>query len=129
MKENMLLYAGIIVLGLSVMLNQNNTVILQLGSVSVRANIADSRPELEKGLSGIASLPANTGLWFVFDTSDYHGIWMKDMKFAIDIAWIDDQYRIVHTQHNVAPETYPTVFRPPVPARYVLEVPAGSLLF
>ncbi|MEZ4200325.1 MAG: DUF192 domain-containing protein [Candidatus Paceibacterota bacterium] len=59
-----------------------------------------------------------------FDELDYHGIWMKDMLFPIDIIWIDNDLTVIHIEENVTPETYPAVFRPTEPARFVLEVNA-----
>ncbi|MEX2014012.1 MAG: DUF192 domain-containing protein, partial [Parcubacteria group bacterium] len=55
----------------------------------------------------------------------YHGFWMKDMHFAIDIVWIDENFRIVGIEKEVRPETFPQVFRPDQPIKYVLELPAG----
>jgi uncharacterized membrane protein (UPF0127 family) len=65
------------------------------------------------------------GLLFVFDEPGLHGIWMKDMRFPIDILWLDDAFQVVDVRKNVAPDSYPTVFKPTKPARYVLEVTAG----
>ena len=64
---------------------------------------------------------------FVFPDNDQHGIWMKDMKFPIDIIWISENYNIVHVKKDATPESYPTVFKNSKPARYVLELPAGSI--
>ena len=79
----------------------------------------------EKGLSGRASLAKNEVMIFKFDTDDYHQIWMKDMKFAIDIVWTDAGKKVVYVEKAVAPETYPKTFAPDVPARYVLELSNG----
>lgn len=78
-----------------------------------------------RGLSGREKLPENSGMLFVFDKPDYHSFWMKDMKFAIDIIWIDENKKIVDITYNTAPETYPATFRSNVPVQYVLEVNAG----
>jgi hypothetical protein len=98
---------------------------LLVGGRPVRCDVLDEASEWVHGLSGRDHLPLDTGLWFVFATADYHGIWMKDMRFAIDILWVDEGMRIVTLKEGVEPATYPTVFRPVRPARYVLEVPAG----
>ena len=45
--------------------------------------------------------------------------------FPIDIVWIGEDMRIVGITKNVSPETFPEVFRPPLPARYVLETKSG----
>jgi uncharacterized membrane protein (UPF0127 family) len=87
--------------------------------------IADTDAERTLGLSGRESLAENNGLLFVFETEGYHGIWMKEMNFPIDIAWLDKNKKIIHLEHNVAPETYPKVFNPPTPDLFVLETNAG----
>ena len=62
---------------------------------------------------------------FVFDKSDRHGFWMKDMHIPIDMFWLDDKRQVVFLVKDVYPETYPTVFYPSTPARYVLETNRG----
>jgi len=64
---------------------------------------------------------------FIFDNESLHGIWMKDMNFAIDILWIDEGYKVVDIKKDAKPESYPEVFIPEVPSKYVLEVNAGFL--
>ena len=64
---------------------------------------------------------------FVFDHDDRYRFWMKDMKFPIDIIWLDRRDRIVTIHENVSPcpaDPCP-VYTPPANARYVLEVSAG----
>jgi uncharacterized membrane protein (UPF0127 family) len=62
---------------------------------------------------------------FIYDTSGQWGIWMKDMRYSLDILWLDDNKKVVHKEENVAPSTYPTTFSPNHDARYVIELPAG----
>ena len=33
---------------------------------------------------------------FIFETADFHGIWMKNCKFPIDILWLDEERKVVH---------------------------------
>lgn len=94
-----------------------------IGNVSLRVEIADTSAERRQGLSGRDRIGAD-GLLFVFPEDGHPGIWMKDMHFPIDILWLNAQGTIVHIEQNVSPETYPTVFRSPQPARYVLETNA-----
>ncbi len=79
-----------------------------------------------QGLSKRTSLPEGKGMLFIFNSIDYHGIWMRDMSFPIDIMWINELRSIVHIEEKVLPDTYPKIFKPPTPALYVLEVPAGT---
>ena len=87
-------------------------------------NTPESR---QLGLSGRELLELGSGMLFFFDMSDKHGIWMKDMNFAIDIVWIDENYKIVDIKKNARPESFPEVFVPKTSSKYVLEVNTGFL--
>lgn len=97
-----------------------------IGSSTFNTEVVKTPQERQQGLSGRQALPANHGMLFVFDTTERWSIWMKDMHFAIDILWLNDQKQVVDIKHSVSPETYPQAFRPLLPARYVLELPAGT---
>lgn len=79
-----------------------------------------------QGLSGRAEVPSGYGMLFVFDMPDRYGFWMKDMLVPIDIVWIKDSGEVVGVDAGVQPETFPTVFYPAKPVRYVLEMKAGE---
>ena len=98
---------------------------IQIGGSIVQATVADTPAKRTKGLSGTASLDANQGMLFVFPQNDRHGIWMKDMQYALDIIWLSDDKKVVDVEANISPTTYPNVFTPSEDARYVLEVPSG----
>ena len=83
---------------------------IKINDIFLNVEIADTDKERIKGLSGRKNLEENKGLLFVFDTEGYHGIWMKDMNFNIDIAWLDKNKKIIHIEKNVSPNTYPKVF-------------------
>ena len=87
--------------------------------------VADSEAERIQGLSGRKNLGGDEGLLFVFERDDFHGIWMKDMNFAIDIIWLDGELEVVDIKKNALPESFPQIFRPASSARYVLETLAG----
>lgn len=95
------------------------------GNTTLRAGVADEREERIQGLSGRESLGEREGLLFIFPESGFHGIWMKDMFFSIDIVWLDENFRVVGLEEEVSPDTFPTSFEPEAPAKYVLEVNAG----
>lgn len=98
--------------------------VLKVGGVSVRTEIAETPEERRRGLGGRDALLENHGMLFVFDTPAPYGIWMEDMRFAIDILWLNAEGKIVDLKQNVVPETYPEVFYPKEDALYVLELPA-----
>ena len=80
------------------------------------------------GLMFRPSLPRDRGMLFVFETSDFHGIWMKNCKFPIDILWLDEQRSVVHVAEAVPPckaEPCP-VYNPLRKASFVVELNAGQ---
>lgn len=98
--------------------------VVYLDDVAIEVTVADDKEERIQGLSGVAELGDFEGKLFVFDEADFHGIWMKDMYIPIDILWFDEELRLVHEERNVTPDTYPDVYIPDEPARFVLETNA-----
>lgn len=96
-----------------------------LGEHVILVDIVSDQEEKRIGLSNRSGLSKKEGMKFVFGEEGYHGIWMKDMSFPIDILWIEKDGAIVHIEENVPPESYPEVFFPDKPAKYVLEIKAG----
>lgn len=91
----------------------------------VQLERADTDETRQKGLSGRHHLASTAGMLFVFDTSAKQCMWMKNMNFALDIIWLNENKKIVKIQENVKPETYPAAFCSDVLAKYVIEVNAG----
>lgn len=89
--------------------------------------VADEPDERRIGLSNSDPLPDQTGMLFVFDEPGRYGMWMKDMRYALDMIWIDEDLTVVHIEENVTPDSYPEVFSSPMQARFVLEVPAFTV--
>lgn len=103
-----------------------NKIALQTSSGhTFEAEVVESVLDRQTGLSNREELPYNEGMWFVFPNAGRHGIWMKDMRFPIDIIWLDESNAVVHIEQNVSPDTYPQVFLPTTDAKYVLEVNVG----
>jgi len=79
------------------------------------------------GLMFRPSLPSDRGMLFLFETPDFHGIWMKNCKFPIDILWLDETKHVVHVAEKVPPckaEPCP-VYTPLRRASWVVELNAG----
>lgn len=96
-------------------------------SSDIPVYVADSSSERVLGLSGREGLPDGYGMLFIFDSAEKHGIWMKNMKFNIDVVWLDDKKVVVETVENIEPKSYPKKFVPTVDALYILEMPAGQI--
>jgi hypothetical protein len=80
------------------------------------------------GLMFRPSLPEDHAMLFVFERPDFHGIWMKNCKFPIDIVWLDESRRVVHVAEKVPPcktKECPS-YLPLQKASYVIEMNAGQ---
>jgi uncharacterized membrane protein (UPF0127 family) len=83
-------------------------------------------PERQMGLMFRPSLARDHAMLFIFETVDFHGIWMKNCKFPIDIVWLDEQRKVVHVAASVPPckaDPCP-VYEPMQRAAYVVEMNA-----
>jgi uncharacterized protein len=98
---------------------------VQIAGQSVLVDTASTPLELERGLSGRKNLENNKGLLFIFENSDKHSFWMKDMLFPIDIIWINENMQVTYIKENARPELFPEIYKPNENAKYVLEVMAG----
>lgn len=98
---------------------------VHIGDAVFAAQVAQTDAERQQGLSGRRALPENSVMLFKYEEADYHGIWMKDMHIDIDIVWLDEEQRVVHIVKNASPDTYPKIFRPEKPAKYIIEMNAG----
>ena len=104
---------------------QQNT--LSLSGQRYHLSIMDDEAERERGLSGTDNLPEGEAMLFVFPSDNTWGIWMKDMKYPIDIVWLDSDKKVVYTIKDAQPSSYPKIFQPVEKARYVIELPNGTI--
>jgi uncharacterized membrane protein (UPF0127 family) len=94
----------------------------------LRVEVMAEPKDRAMGLMFRPSLPQDRGLLFVFERPDFHGFWMKNCRFAIDMVWLDEDRRVVHVAPAVPPcraEPCP-VYEPMRRARYVVELNAGQ---
>ncbi|MDO8425309.1 MAG: DUF192 domain-containing protein [bacterium] len=99
---------------------------------TARVDVARTREERIRGLSGREELLAGTGMLFLFGMLDQHHIWMRDMRFSIDIIWIAGG--VVVDTHERLPVPAPGTpleqlpyFNPRPQALLAIEVPAGTV--
>jgi uncharacterized membrane protein (UPF0127 family) len=98
--------------------------IMHIDEIPIRISIAETKEERERGLSGKKGLKETEAMLFIFPESDYHGIWMKGMRFPIDIIWISEDREVIAVDSAVSPGSYPKIYEPPRPAKYVVEANA-----
>ena len=83
---------------------------------------------MSKGLAVKNQLRENEAMLFVSEESAKHSFWMKDMKFPIDIIWLDSDGKVVHIEQNLQPcvsVLICTSYSPNTDSQYVLETIAG----
>ena len=93
----------------------------------IYAELALTPQQHAKGLMGREELPEDRGMLFVFTYPEVQTFWMKNMKFSIDIIWLDQNGTVLGIENEVPPcrqEPCP-VYISPAPVKYVLEVKAG----
>lgn len=78
-----------------------------------------------KGLSGRQALQEGSGMHFKYEATAERCIWMKDMRFSIDVIWVDNRNRIVSAVQNMSPSSYPQKYC--AQAVSVIELPAGTI--
>lgn len=99
--------------------------VISLANASVAVEIPLTKTDFEKGLGERDSLSENGGMLFLCLPDAYPKFWMKEMRFPIDIIWIDDTFTVVDITQNAAPESFPDILTPARPAAHALEVNAG----
>lgn len=102
---------------------------MTLGDKTFSLTVAKTDQEKQIGLSKKTSLRETEGMVFLFDKPDYYAFWMKDMKFSIDIVFLQDK-KIVTIVENVSPLNKNNgsleIINPDQPADTVVELPSGS---
>lgn len=116
--------AGVVFLANGFFENSRRQKLIVGGEVFV-VEVARSKNEREKGLSGKRELCSDCGMLFEFPKPGKYGFWMKDMNFPLDFVWILDS-RVVYVNKNIAKDFSEVIF-PPIEIDKVLEIPAGML--
>ena len=97
--------------------------VLSFAFETVVAEVVDTPAERAVGLQFRDNLPDGTGMLFVFESEAPRSFWMKDTYIALDIAYLDVNFRIVDIQ-QMEPQTeelHPSAR----PAMFALEVRKG----
>ena len=122
---------GVIALAIGISYNVATHKVINVDNEYWYTTVADTRESMALGLGDRDSICSTCGMLFDFkDGLDKERIfWMKDMKFNLDIYWLDKDYNILLKEKNLSPDTYfkndkPLVYGQGVNARYVFEVKA-----
>jgi uncharacterized membrane protein (UPF0127 family) len=101
-------------------------VILPSGAV-YRIEVARTPEQQAQGLMFRESLPANSGMLFLFPEGGVHKFWMKNTMITLDMIWMDPQGKVLFVSAETPPckaDPCPS-YGPDAPASSVLEVAGG----
>jgi uncharacterized membrane protein (UPF0127 family) len=96
------------------------TIELKTGIYRIQAELADTPKAREIGLMNRTSMPANSGMLFVFEQKAGHCFWMNNTKIPLSIAFIADDGKIVNIEEMQAETT--NNHCPKAAVRYALEM-------
>lgn len=123
----LLIFSGIILLAI----NKNSSLPqskVTIDNHTFSVEVATTSAQQQEGLSGRASLPKDQGMLFVFKTAARYPFWMKDMKFPLDMIFINNNKIVDIIQNIPAPkngETNLPIYTPSEPDNQTLEINAG----
>ncbi len=101
-------------------------VVLPSGAV-YRIEVARTPEQQAQGLMFRESLPAHSGMLFLFPEGGLHKFWMKNTMIPLDMIWMDPQGKVLLVSANTPPckaDPCP-LYGPDVPASSVLEIAGG----
>ena len=132
-NENIRLLLGaavvvfVTVLLITLLISGKSTKVL-VNDQTFKVIVAKSDKDKQIGLSEKNKIEQDQGMLFIFDNPQYHSFWMKDMKFPIDIIYINGD-KVTTVIDSARPpgsiggnlETYQPLYK----SDKVLEVNAG----
>lgn len=105
-------------------------VVVAAPQASLRLEVARTEPQREHGLMDRTSLPAHTGMLFVFEQDGPLTFWMKDTLVPLDMVFVaaNGTVRSVATAVQPAPKSAADATIPLEPGvgKYVIELPSGE---
>ena len=99
------------------------TALVVFADDTVRAEVANTAALRSQGLMYREVVPDGTGMLFVFEREAMRSFWMQNTYVALDVAFIDANFRIVDIQQMEARST--EVHDGARPAMFALEVRQG----
>lgn len=99
-----------------------------INGVNFNLEIAQTKEQKSIGLAKYKKIEKNFAMYFPFERKDYYSFWMKDMKFPIDIIYIDNGKIVAifkNVQNPKSPNDKLQVYNPEKLADSVLEISAG----
>lgn len=128
----LVLIVFILIVGVYYIVNsRKKTTTVSMATVSIvnqkfKVEIAKTDSEREKGLMNRKSLDANSGMLFIFPSSDIQSFWMKNTLIPLDIIYIDGNKITEMTTLNPPIDNNIPRYTPKNKANFVLELNANT---
>ncbi len=87
--------------------------------------VADSELERTRGLMRRTHLGERHGMLFVFNELGFYSFWLRNTFISLDLLWLNEQGQIVDSIEQTT--ILHGIYYPKVAAKYVIELPAGSV--
>ena len=104
---------------------ENELTIIVNNDLRLKSDVSSTTNERTVGLSKYDSLRPNESMLFIFEEKGLYSFWMRNMKFPIDIIWLNENKEVVSIKENADPADYPQSYGPDDDSLYVLETVAG----
>jgi hypothetical protein len=102
-------------------------IIVRFGDYSFQVEVAQNSWQRAKGLMFRKEIKENQGMLFIFPKSGLYNFWMKNVRFPLDLIWIDQEKKIVDLKFQQKPclSGPCLIIKPQALAQYVLELKGG----
>lgn len=108
---------------------------IKLRDKLITVDVADSQLERQRWLTfQNEKLSLNTGLLMVYDKPDLYSIWLLNIRYPLDLIWLDEAGDIVYIKKNVPPcdnvlDASKCTYKNTIPAKFVLATTAGFIQY
>jgi uncharacterized protein len=109
--------------------NETETIVVTFpNGKAIEAEVANTPEKLLFGLAFRDALPPDSGMLYIFETSDRHRVRTKGFRIPVDMIWADENRRVVYVVENAKPcqeDPCPFYGPPPEKSTYVIQTAAG----
>ena len=96
---------------------------LEIGQSIYQIELAVTPAQRSQGLMHRQQLDSRQGMLLVYSQAGDHRIWMKNMRIALRVFWIDDEFTVISVQRLEPCSRSPCpVFSAPRASRFILEL-------
>jgi uncharacterized membrane protein (UPF0127 family) len=87
--------------------------------------VALSPEQQRRGLMFVRQMPERTGMLFIYESDEYHSMWMKNTFISLDMVFARSDGTVSSIIRDTVPQTLTSQVSTE-PVRYVLELNAGT---